>query len=58
MIVLALVLLAAVAAIVALVVAGPYLLVRAVARHWHLPTHEPIREVVPEPSATSSALAA
>jgi hypothetical protein len=50
MIVLALLLLAAVAAIVALVVAGPYLLARAVARHWHLPSREPAREVVPAPS--------
>jgi hypothetical protein len=50
MIVLALVLFAAVAAIVAVVVAGPYLLARAVVRHWHLPTHAPAREAIPAPS--------
>jgi hypothetical protein len=58
LIVLAVVVIAAAAALVALVVAGPYLLVRTLARRWHLPTREPSEEVVPGPSATSSALAA
>lgn len=50
LIVLAAVALAALAALAALLVAGPYLLVRAVARRWHLSTHEAGREVVPAPT--------
>jgi hypothetical protein len=40
LIVLAAVALAAVAAVVALLVAGPYLLVRTIARRWHAPARE------------------